>query len=1011
MKFYFRTLFAVILTFLCIPAEAGAQEVFRNDEVTVSELKERTWVFETWDKTTMYLLEGDRRALLIDTGTKCDGLADIVRGITAKPYDVIITHAHPDHAGCADQFDEIWLHPADTVLYFRGLDKYEGKIKFLSDGQKFDLGGRILEIAHMPGHTPGSIIVLDKAAGDCWSGDAFGSGEVWLQCIPMSPISTYLNSCRRMEKIMTEDGVSRIWCGHYPYVKNAFGVEYIKTMERVAERLVNNDQKGCVPYHHPTVKMAPTTRRLAEKYCVIVYDSFAVEKECMDRKVADLMSRMTLEEKIGQLNLPVSGILTGDARSNNVLENIRNGRTGGIFGVRGADACRRLQEIAVNESRLHIPLIFGLDVIHGYETTFPIPLAQASSWNMSLIEKAARISAQEASASGIGWVFSPMLDICRDGRWGRIAEGPGEDPYLGSEIARAMIKGYQGTDLSRPDNVMACVKHYALYGAAEGGRDYNTVDMSRQRMMNEYMPPYKAAADAGAGSFMASFNEFEGIPATANKYLLTDVLRGSWGFDGFVVSDYTGVLEMIFHGIGDYAAVAARALDAGCDMDMVSEAFNRTLKQSIDKGVISVEQVDAACRRILEAKYKLGLFDDPYKYCDPLREKTEVYSESNRGAAREIASECMVLLKNSGSVLPLDGNAKVALIGPLGDSPANMPGMWSVPDGGVRKPVSLYAGLKSALGGRVSFAKGCNALADTTLERKVSPGNILDRDGRSDAALRKEALALARKSDIVVAAMGELSEMSGEGASRADIRIPEPQRELLRELCATGKPVVLVLFTGRPLVLTEENEYVPAILNVWFGGSEAGDAIADVLTGKVNPSGKLPVSFPYHIGQIPVYYNHKNTGRPMPEGAPYIKYRSNYQDIPNEPLYPFGYGLSYTSFEYGDVRLSSDKMGLDGSVTASVTLTNTGSRDGKETVQLYIRDVASSSTRPVKELKGFSKVELKAGESTSVSFEINADTFKYYNHNLEYVCEPGEYEIMIGGNSRDVKKVKMTVTE
>lgn len=1005
MRKFILTFATMILTLLSLKA----QEVFRNDEVTVSVLKEKTWVFETWDKTTMYLLEGNKSALLIDTGTSCEGLADIVRGITKKPYQVVITHAHPDHAGCADQFDEIWLHPADTVLYFRGLDKYKGTVHFMHEGDKFDLGGRELEVFHMPGHTPGSIVLIDRAAGDCYSGDAFGSGEVWLQCIPTSPIRTYLNSCRKMEKIMDEYGPLRIWCGHYPYVKNAFpGPSYIKNMIAVAERLVNNDQKGCIPYHHPTIQMAPSVRRLSVNYHTIVYDSLEVVKECMDEKVSSLMSEMTLDEKIGQLNLPVSGILTGDARSENVAENIRNGHTGGVFGVRGAEQCRKIQEIAVNESRLHIPLIFGFDVIHGYETTFPIPLAQASSWNMELIGNIAHVSAKEASASGIGWVFSPMVDVCHDGRWGRIAEGVGEDPYLGGEIARAMVRGYQGDDMSKTGNVMACVKHYALYGAAEGGRDYNTVDMSRQRIMNEYMLSYKAAAEAGAGSFMASFNEFEGIPATANKYLLTEVLRNQWGFDGFVVSDYTGVLEMIAHGIGDYATVAARALDAGCDMDMVSEAFNRTLKQSIEDGVVTEAQVDAACRRILEAKYKLGLFDDPYKFCDLEREKTDVYSAENRNAARGAATECMVLLKNEGNLLPLSGNGKVAVIGPLGDSPANMPGMWSFPSPAV-KPVSLYQGLKNALGDRVIFAKGCNALDDSDLERKLSKDGVLERDGRSDAAMRKEALAMAKKSEIIIAAMGELSEMTGEGASRADIRIPDPQKALLKELCATGKPVVLVLFTGRPLVLTDEDAYVPAILNVWFAGSEAGDAIADVLTGKVNPSGKLPVSFPYHIGQLPISYNHKNTGRPMPEGQSYIKYRSNYQDIPNEPLYPFGYGLSYTTFEYGDVTLSADRMGQDGSVTASVTVRNTGNVDGKEVVQLYIRDLVSTSTRPVKELKGFEKIYLKAGESKVVSFTVSAEMLKYYNHDLEFVCEPGEFEIMVGPDSRNVKKVTLTV--
>lgn len=732
----------------------------------------------------------------------------------------------------------------------------------------------------------------------------------------------------------------------------------------------------------------------------------------MDKFVNELMAKMTLEEKIGQMNLPVSGILTGDAQSENVAGNIRHGLTGGVFGVRGADECRKLQDLAVKESRLHIPLLFGLDVIHGYETTFPIPLAQASSWDMELIERAARVSAEEASAAGINWVFSPMVDVCHDARWGRIAEGPGEDPYLGGEIAKAMVRGYQGNNLKDATTVMACVKHYALYGAPEGGRDYNTVDMSRQRVLNEYILPYKAAAQAGAGSFMASFNEFEGIPATANKYLLTELLREQWGFDGFVVSDYTGILEMVFHGIGDFATVAARALDAGCDMDMVSEAFNKTLKQSLAEGVVTEQQINNACRRILEAKYKLGLFDDPYKYCDAKRESAVVYNSANRQTARELAADCMVLLKNENHLLPLNVNKKkIAVIGPLGNTASNMPGMWSVPGSQIRKPVTLFNGLKSMLGNGVKYAKGCNALSDSILEQKLSVGNILERDGRSDNALFNEAIDLANESDIIIAAMGELSEMSGEGASRADITIPEPQKELLKALHATGKPVVLVLFTGRPLVLTWEDCHIPAILNVWFAGSEAGDAIADVLTGKVNPSAKLPVSFPYHIGQLPISYNQKNTGRPMPDGADYIKYRSNYQDIPNTPLYPFGYGLSYTDFEYSNISLSADRIDLNGSLTANVTVTNTGKVKGKEVVQLYINDVASTSTRPMKELKGFEKIELAPGESRNVTFKITPELLSYYNHSLEFVCEPGEFEIMIGGDSRNLQKAKIIVNQ
>lgn len=739
--------------------------------------------------------------------------------------------------------------------------------------------------------------------------------------------------------------------------------------------------------------------------------AFAQERkdEKMNQFITDLMSKMTLEEKIGQLNLPVSGIMTGDAKSEGVYDKIRNGKVGALFGIKGAAECKKYQDIAMQESRLKIPLLFGLDVIHGYETVFPIPLALASSWNMDLIEKSARIAAEEASADGIGWAFSPMVDITRDPRWGRVAESAGEDPYLGGEIAKAMIRGYQG-DFSKAENIMACVKHFALYGAPDGGRDYNTVDMSRQRMFNEYMHPFKASVEANAGSFMTAFNDFEGVPVTANKYLIKEVLRSQWKFEGLVVSDYTGISEMIMHGIGDYATVAARALEAGVEMDMVSEAFNSTLVKSIEEGKASVESVDAACRHILEAKYKLGLFDDPYKYCDVARSKRDIYTAKNRKEARQIATECMVLLKNDNQTLPLKRAGKVALIGPLANSAINMPGMWSFHSDFV-KPVTLLEGLKEVMGTNavVNYAKGSNFLSDAELEKKLSYKNISERDGRSDAEMLKEALVTAQNADVIVAALGESSEMSGEGASRANLDIPEPQKTLLKELLNTGKPVVLVLFTGRPLVLTWEHENVPAILNVWFAGSEAGGAIADVLVGSTNPSGKLPMSFPYHVGQIPVYYNHKNTGRPMPPNMSYIKYRSNYQDIPNDPLYPFGYGLSYSSFSYGDVSLSATEMTPADKLIATVKVTNTSTVDGAEVVQLYIKDIVATSTRPVKELKAFEKVFLKAGEAKEVKFEISVEDLKYYNHDLNFVAEPGEFELMIGTDSRVNSGIKFTL--
>ena len=750
----------------------------------------------------------------------------------------------------------------------------------------------------------------------------------------------------------------------------------------------------------------------------------AQTEQQMKTFIDKLMSQMTVEEKIGQLNLPVSSsFIAGEKKDGGLSpleQRIAKGEIGGLFGMKGAKLIREKQQIAVEKSRLHIPLLFGLDVIHGYETTFPIPLALSSSWNMELIEREARTAAMEASIDGINWVFSPMVDICRDARWGRIAEGAGEDPFLGGEIAKALVRGYQGkeNDFSVENTVMACVKHYALYGAAEAGRDYNTVDMSRQRMMNEFMLPYKAACKQGAGSYMASFNEFEGIPATANKYLLDDILRKQWGFKGFVVSDYTGIPEMINHGIGDLQTVSARALVAGIDMDMVSEGFTTTLKKSLSDGKLTQAQIDKACRRILEAKYKLGLFKDPYKYCNEDRSSKELFSAQNRTISREIADECQVLLKNENNLLPLKKSGRIAVIGPLGDAAGDMPGCWSL-TGKASQSVSLFNGLKAALGtnGTVSYAKGSNLVADSLLETKLNgmmgfiipgmqTGKIHDRKPED---LLKEALDLAKNSDVVIAALGENANMNGEGASRSIPDIPEPQMELLKSLVATGKPVVLVIFTGRPLILSWEDENVPAILNAWFPGSEAGTSIAGILFGDVNPSGKLTTTFPRNAGQIPIYYNHKNTGRPHGDFEKYARFTSNYLDVINAPLYPFGYGLSYTKFDYGDITLSNQIMTMTGNVTAKVTVKNSGTRDGKEIVQLYIRDVYSTSTRPVKELKAFRKITLQQGESREISFVLTAEDLKYFNHDLTYICEPGDFEIMIGPNSRDVKAVKLTV--
>lgn len=727
----------------------------------------------------------------------------------------------------------------------------------------------------------------------------------------------------------------------------------------------------------------------------------------MDLFIDNLLNKMTLEEKIGQLNLPVTGeIVTGQAKSSNVAKRIRAGEVGGLFNLKGVERIREVQRQAVEESRLGIPLLFGMDVIHGYETVFPIPLGISCTWDMKAIEESARIAAIEASADGISWTFSPMVDICRDARWGRASEGSGEDPFLGSEVAKAMIKGYQGNNMEANNEIMACVKHFALYGAPEAGRDYNTVDMSHQRMFNDYMTPYKAAVEAGAGSVMASFNEVDGIPATGNKWLMTDVLRKQWGFGGFVVTDFTGIAEMIEHGMGDLQTVAALALNAGIDMDMVSDAFTGTLKKSVEEGKVDVKTIDMACRRMLEAKYKLGLFKDPYKYCDVKRRKKDIFTKEHRAAARRIASESFVLLKNENQILPLERKGTIAVIGPLANTRANMPGTWSVAAVSSKYP-TLVEGLKEVAGKNVEIltAKGCNLMSDAEYEKRATMfGRSLNRDNRTDKEMLDEALEVAKKADVIVAALGESSEMSGESSSRSELEMTDTQRALLKELLQTGKPVVLTLFTGRPLVLTWEEENVPSILNVWFGGSEAAYAIGDVLFGDVNPGGKLTMTFPQNVGQIPLYYAHKNTGRPLKEGRWFEKFRSNYLDVSNDPLYPFGYGLSYTSFSYSDVKLDKTSMNINGEITATVTVTNTGKYDGSEVVQLYLRDLVGSVTRPVKELKGFEKIFLKAGESKEVSFKINSELLKFYNYNLDYVCEPGDFDVMIGGNSRDVKK-------
>ena len=735
------------------------------------------------------------------------------------------------------------------------------------------------------------------------------------------------------------------------------------------------------------------------------------DKDKMDQFIDNLMGKMTLQEKIGQLNLPVSGeIVTGQAKSSDVAGKIRKGQVGGLFNVKGVENIREVQKIAVEQSRLKIPLLFGMDVIHGYETVFPIPLALSCSWDMEAIKESACIAAKESSADGICWTFSPMVDICRDPRWGRMAEGGGEDPYLGSEISAAMVKGYQGDDLTDKNTIMACVKHFALYGAPEAGRDYNTVDMSHLSMFNNYFPPYKAAIDAGVGSVMTSFNVVDGIPATGNKWLMTDVLRDRWGFDGFVVTDYTAISEMIAHGMGDLQQVSAMSLSAGTDMDMVADGFLTTLEKSLKEGKVTMAEIDKACRRILEAKYKLGLFDDPYKYCDASRVKKDIFTAENRAVARKIATETFVLLKNENNLLPLQRKGKIALVGPLANTKANMPGTWSVAAAS-DKYNSLYESMKQSLAGKaeVLYAKGSNLMYDAQREAEATMFGREMRDPRSAQELLDEALNVASQADVIVAAVGESSEMSGESSSRTNLEMPDAQRDLLTALKKTGKPVVLVYFAGRSTVMTWEQENFPAILNVWFGGSEAADAICDVVFGDVSPSGKLTTTFPKNVGQIPLYYNHLNTGRPLEAGKWFSKFRSNYLDIDNDPLYPFGYGLSYTTFRYGDLQLSNNSMNEKGKITASVTVTNTGNYDADEIVQMYIRDMVGSVARPVKELKGFERIHLKKGESRTVSFDITAKQLKFYNSALNWVCEPGEFEVMVGGNSRDVQTKKFSL--
>ena len=744
----------------------------------------------------------------------------------------------------------------------------------------------------------------------------------------------------------------------------------------------------------------------------------------MEKFITELMSKMTLEEKIGQLHQisggdVVSGELSSDG--NKAAQQIRSGGVGSMLNAKGVEKVYALQKVAVEQSRLKIPLLFGMDVIHGYETAFPVPLAMASTWNMKQIETMARTAAVEASADGVCWTFSPMVDITRDPRWGRIVEGAGEDPFLGGAVAKAMVKGYQGEPgFATNTQILACVKHFALYGAPDAGRDYSTVDMSRLRMFNDYLYPYQAAVEAGVATVMSSFNEVDNVPATANKWLLEDLLRKQWGFKGLVLTDYASINDLPRHGIGDPVSTTIRALEAGTDIDMEAYAYHYMLPEAVRNGRVPMALIDKACRRVLEAKYQLGLFENPYKYCDVTRPAKEFFTKENRAKSRQAAGESFVLLKNDSitlnpavpakPLLPLAKQGTIAVIGPHGNNRPMMLGPWFYPHD-IQRAATVVEGLKEAVGSKakVVFARGCQPFESEEYAQRVYFGKEFERDNRPDTEILAEALNVAKNADVIIATLGESTEMSGESSSRSILDLPKPQQDLLKALAETGKPIVLVLFTGRPLTINWEKANLPAILNVWFPGTEAAYAIADVLFGDVNPSGKLTATWPQSVGQIPIYYNGKNTGKPMDKW--FQKFRSGYLDVSNEPLYPFGYGLSYTNFEYSDVILNDSVMSPKGQLTASVTVKNTGKRDGYEVVQLYICDKAASIIRPLKELKGFQKVFIKAGQSVKIDFQITSDLLKFYNSDLEYVCEPGDFDAMIGCNSVELKSAKFTLVE
>ncbi len=712
----------------------------------------------------------------------------------------------------------------------------------------------------------------------------------------------------------------------------------------------------------------------------------------IDQKVDSVLSLMTLDEKIGQLTLYTSDMdQTGAFLRPEYIEDIKGGNVGAIFNAYGSEYTRSLQEMAVNETRLGIPLIFGYDVIHGHRTIFPVPLAEASSWDMDMIHKTARVAAREAASEGLHWTFAPMVDIARDPRWGRIVEGSGEDTYLGSRIAAERVKGFQGESLHDLNTLAATAKHFVGYGAAKAGRDYHSVDMSERELREVYLPPFKAAFDAGAVSVMTAFNDLNGIPATANKFLFKDILRDEWAFDGFVVTDYTAIMELLYHGVArDEHHASKLAMDAGIDMDMQDGFYQKTLADLVNDGKVSEDQIDDAVRNILRVKFQLGLFDDPFRYSDVEREKTEIMKPENLEIARDMARKSIVLLKNEGNVLPIKESAKtIAVIGPMADNRRDLIGSWSAA-GDWTKSVTLLEGLRDKMPD-VNFIHVKGA----------------DISGNSRAGF-SEAVSVARRADMVILALGEAYWMSGEAASRADISLPGVQEELAQEIHKTGKPIVAVLMNGRPLTINWLDENIPAILETWFLGTTTGDAIADVLSGDYNPSGKLPITFPRHVGQIPIHYDMLSTGRPF---NPNDKYTSKYLDIPNEPLYEFGHGLSYTTFDYGPVTLSSRTMKPSDSLMVSVTVRNTGQYEGEEVVQLYLHDEVASVARPVRELKGFQKINLEPGESKEVNFLVTNEHLKFYRADMSYGSEPGEFMVFVGGSSADTQSAEFVLQE